>query len=202
MLMRFDVITIGNLSRNRYWGEDEGRPYRPTLCTCTLISVGDFRLLVDPSCLERDRIAYELDRRAGIALETVDAVFLTHEHGDHHWGVTHFQHAPWWASPEVAEALNAAGELPCTVIPVRGEICPGVEVIPTPGHTAGHSSLRMVCDGRVVVVAGDAVMTRDFWKDREPYWNAQDFEQARASILELATEAEVIVPGHDNYFLV
>jgi glyoxylase-like metal-dependent hydrolase (beta-lactamase superfamily II) len=200
MVTRFDVITIGNLSRNRYWGEDEERRHRSTLCTCTLITVGDFRLLVDPSCLEKERMIYELDRRAGIPLEGVNAVFLTHEHGDHQWGLKHFEHAPWWASAGTADVMNAPEELPRTVEAVKGEICPGVEVIPTPGHTAGHSSLRFTCDGRITVVAGDAVMNLDFWRDREPYWNAEDLEQARATILALAETAQVIVPGHDNYF--
>ena len=43
------IITIGNLSRNRYWGESDDRAYRPAICTCTLISGDGFRLLVDPS---------------------------------------------------------------------------------------------------------------------------------------------------------
>src|ERR1043165_8498936 len=34
---RWDIITIGNLSRNQYWGEPNDTAVRKVLCTCTLI---------------------------------------------------------------------------------------------------------------------------------------------------------------------
>lgn len=37
MIQRWEIITIGNLRSNRYWGEREEEPYRPFSCTCTLI---------------------------------------------------------------------------------------------------------------------------------------------------------------------
>src|SRR4051812_29684573 len=33
---RWDVVTIGNLSRNRYWGEPDAKGVRAVVCTCTL----------------------------------------------------------------------------------------------------------------------------------------------------------------------
>jgi glyoxylase-like metal-dependent hydrolase (beta-lactamase superfamily II) len=199
---RFDIITIGNLSRNRYWDESEETRVRPTLCTCTLIRGEGFRLLVDPSCPEPERMAAELDRRSGLKLSDIDAVFLTHEHGDHYWGLAHFPGAERWAAPAVAEAINAAGGQAKPVEGVTGPLFGVIELLPTPGHTPGHHSLRFQCDGRNVVVAGDAVMTHDFWRDRRPYFNAADMEQARLSLDSLAALADIIVPGHDNCFLV
>lgn len=35
------------------------------------------------------------------------------------------------------------------------EIVPGIEAIPTPGHSPGHCSIRVVSDGQAVVLAGD-----------------------------------------------
>src|SRR5690348_1692787 len=65
---RWDVITIGNLSRNQYWGEPNDKAVRKVLCTCTLISGDGFRLLVDPSEAEVADMARELDRRTGLKL--------------------------------------------------------------------------------------------------------------------------------------
>src|SRR3954447_2166299 len=109
MIHRWDIITIGNLSRNRYWGESDDRAYRPAICTCTLITGDGFRLLVDPSLREEERMQAELDRRTGCRLEDVDTVFVTHEHGDHHFGLKHFPHARWLAAPPVARLLNESG---------------------------------------------------------------------------------------------
>jgi glyoxylase-like metal-dependent hydrolase (beta-lactamase superfamily II) len=39
----------------------------------------------------------------------------------------------------------------------EAEILPGVWVVPTPGHTAGHQSLAIRCDDGTVVLAGQAM---------------------------------------------
>ena len=77
-----------------------------------------------------------------------------------------------------------------------------VEVLPTPGHTQSHHSLRFQCEGRWVVAAGDAVATRDFWRERRSYYNAVDPALAARTIDSLANLDSIIVPGHDNYFAV
>lgn len=93
---RWDVVTIGNLSRNRYWGESDAKGVRAAICTCTLITG----------------------------------------------------------------------------------------------------------DGLSIVVAGDSVATRDFFRERRGYFNAVDFELSAQTMNKLAAMADIIVPGHDNYFLV
>jgi N-acyl homoserine lactone hydrolase len=194
------IVTIGNLSRNRYWGDDEARPVRPTLCTCTLLRCDGGLVLVDPSCQEAERMAAELSRTTGLHIADVTAVFLTHEHGDHHWGLKHFPDADWVAAPEVAAALNASGEYGKSVRPVA-ELLEGLDLVATPGHTPSHHSLRFDHEGLSVAIAGDAVMTKDFWRDRRPYFNARDLDLARQSMDKLAEMAQAIVPGHGNWFL-
>ncbi len=198
---RWDVVTIGNLSRNRYWGESDERGLRPAICTSTLIAGDRFRLLVDPSLADADAMTRELDRRTGLKTEDITALFLTHEHGDHVAGVAHFPKARWLASQGVADILNGTDRLPKRVEGVEGRLWDSVEIIPTPGHTDTHHGLRFDCEGRTIVVAGDSVPTRDFFRDRRGLFNAVDLEQSRRTMEELAATADIIVPGHDNYFL-
>jgi glyoxylase-like metal-dependent hydrolase (beta-lactamase superfamily II) len=60
----------------------------------------------------------------------------------------------------------------------------------------------MAGEGLRVVVAGDAAMTRDFIRARDYYFNTADTEAAVWSIEEIATTADMAVPGHDNHFLI
>jgi len=200
MIRRWDIITIGNLSRNRYWGEAEDKPVRPALCTSTLITGEDFRLLVDPPYADGEPMALELNRRTGLRLDDITDVFVTHHHGDHTAGLWHFGRANWWAASEVAERVNASGKLAKPVQPAGERICGDVSVIATPGHTLDHHSLLFAAAAGRVVIAGDAVMTRDFWRDRRGYHNSVDFDLVAATMDHLAETADVIVPGHDNYF--
>lgn len=199
---RYDVVTIGNLSRNRYWGESDAKAVRTALCTCTLVTGDEFRLLVDPSLDDAGQMAKELDRRTGLKPGDIQVVFITHEHADHYAGLAHFPHAQWLASPVVAELLNKTKRFTKPVEPAPGRLFDTVDVIPTPGHTVSHHSLRFDCDGLSVVVAGDAVATHDFWRERRGYFNCVDFEQSARTMDRLASLADIIVPGHDNCFLV
>lgn len=198
---RWDIITVGNLSRNQYWGEANDKAVRKVLCTCTLISGDGFRLLVDPSEADAADMARELDRRTGLKLKDIKAVFVTHDHADHWPGLAHFPDARWMAGPGVAEILNKSGKLTGHVEPVTGDLFEGIEVLPTPGHTPSHHSLRFDCDGLSVIAAGDAIATRDFFRARQNFYNAVDLKQGVATMNKIAELADLIIPGHDNYFV-
>jgi glyoxylase-like metal-dependent hydrolase (beta-lactamase superfamily II) len=198
---RWDVITLGNLSRNRYWGESDAKGVRSAICTCTVVQGEGFRLIEDPSLSNADDMARELDRRTGLKPRDITAVFVTHEHGDHWYGLTHFPAARWLAAPDVAAALNQTKKLPKLVEAATGRLFDAIDILPTPGHTLSHHSLRFDCEGMSVVIAGDAVATRDFWRERRGYFNCVDFELAAKSMDKIAGLADIVVPGHDNYFL-
>jgi len=197
----WDVITIGNLSRNRYWGESDERGVRSAICSCTLIAGEDYHILVDPSLQSEKEMATELDRRTGLSISDIDTVFVTHTHGDHHYGLAHFPKARWLAGAKVAEGLNKSKRYSKAIEPADDIIHGTVDVIPTPGHTIDHSSLRFNYEGLSVVIAGDAVATQDFWSERRGYFNAVDFELSARTMDKIASIADIVVPGHDNYFL-
>lgn len=200
-VQRWTVVTIGNLSRNRYWGEPDDRSFRRAICTCTLISGEGFHLLVDPSLPDANDMAGELNRRTGLKLDDVTAVFVTHEHDDHTAGIGHFSKVPWYTSAGTAEIVNRNPKFARKLQPAPAAFFGSIEVLATPGHTPSHHSLRFDCGGRSVVVAGDAVATQDFWRERTVFYNAVDPALAVKTMERLAGIASIIVPGHDNYFL-
>ncbi len=174
---RWDIITIGNLSRNRYWGESDAKGVRSAICTCTLIEGEGFRLLVDPSLASAEEMAKELDRRCGLKLRDIDTVFITHEHGDHWYGLLPFPRGSMAGGPGGRGGIEQDGKTRPNVSsqPVAGFARPSRQFA-TPGHTLSHHSLRFDCDGQSVAVAGDAVATRDFWRERRGYFNCVDFD--------------------------
>ena len=70
-----------------------------------------------------------------------------------------------------------------------------------PALRVGHASLAFESEGLRVVVAGDAAMTRDFFRHHDYYFNTVDPQAAVRAIAIVAGEADVVVPGHDNSFL-
>ena len=201
-VQRWTIVTIGNLSRNRYWGEPDDKPLRDAICTCALISGEGIELLVDPSLPAKADMAKELDRRTGLKPDDITTVFVTHEHADHVAGVEHFPKAVWYAAAPVAQILNRNPKFTRKFEPAPGNLFGSVDVVPTPGHTQEHHSLRFDCEGRSIVIAGDSVATRDFWRERRSYYNAVDPALGARTMDKLARLASIIVPGHDNYFQV
>lgn len=197
---------------NKFWGEAERK--RGPLCTSTLIRTPEGLMIVDPSVHPPEMSAL-LNDRAGVGVEAVKHVFLTHFHGDHRFGLEAFPHAEWWmAEPEIAFWRERGSEedqrlldriTPLTIGGERGTKAegplPGFGLLFTPGHTPGLTTLTFRWRGQRVAVVADAAMTEEFFWAREGYHNSSDFSQAVASIERLAEEADLVIPGHGNAFL-
>jgi len=200
-IKHWDVITIGNLSRNKYWGESDEKPLRSAICTCTVVSGENFHLLVDPSLRDADDMATGLDRRTGLSVDEIDTVFITHQHDDHLFGLKHFTKAKWYAGTEVASAINKSGKYEKQIEPAGKTLFEEIDVIPMFGHTPDHFGLRFHHSGYSVVITGDAVATKDYWDGRQMYYNVMDMEESTRTMQMISSIADIIVPGHDNYFL-
>lgn len=201
VVVHWDVITIGNLSRNRYWGESDEKGLRPVICTTTIIKGRNFHVIVDPSLENANAMAAELKRRTGLTPDDIDVAFVTHEHGDHHCGLPAFPKARWLASVQAATAINKAAKYQKNVEVAGTTIFDVIDVVFTPGHTPGTTGLRFDYRGLSIFVAGDAVATKDFWDESQSYYNAIDPQEAKNSMKKIASISNIVVPGHDNYFL-
>ncbi|WP_173084471.1 MBL fold metallo-hydrolase [Phytohabitans rumicis] len=70
----------------------------------------------------------------------------------------------------------------------------GLQIIGTPGHTAGHIAVFDPSTG--VLVAGDALRTTDGLTGPDPRYT-NDMTQAAASVRRMAAlDVRVILPGH------
>ncbi len=166
---------------------------------------------------------------AGIDAETIDGVILTHMHGDHVDGLltrdgqpafpnatVHVSEAEYdfWMSDTVyatlPERFKAFADVARTAIAPYArrlmtfrdgeELAPGVVAAMAPGHTAGHTMLRLSSQGRQLLIWGDLVHNdalqcpepdRSLPYDTDPVMAAA----TRSKVLEMAATERLLVAG-------
>lgn len=133
----------------------------------------------------------------GLGWDTVGHLVLTHHHGDHVGSAADvLSRAPDAAAYAGAEDIGAITGLPRPLAAVGdGDEVFGLQVVTTPGHTAGSISVLDRAAG--VLVAGDALRTEG---GRPALPGAQftvDMDQARTSVAKLGGLAfETLLVGH------
>ena len=135
-------------------------------------------------------------KAVGLDWPAVGNVILTHHHGDHAGS----------AEAILGLAANAAihaGTLDIPSIRLSRDVQPledgdtvmGLQIVATPGHTAGHISVLDPVDG--VLVAGDALNTSSGALSGSPPAFTSDAIAATASVVKLGTLTfETLLPGH------
>lgn len=199
----FRIINIGTLSRNKFWGETE-RMRDEISATCTLLDVGGHRVLVDPSP-RREALEMLLFSRAGLRPDAIDTIYVTHWHGDHLFGLRLFEHATWlMAADGIAEWRERAPDyrhLADRFVPAEGALPEGLELFPAPGHTPTLAALKTETPWGSLIVAGDAVMNREYYEAEEGYFNSIDFDQAAETVRRIKAASDLVIPGHDSLLL-
>ncbi|HEX6843558.1 MAG TPA: MBL fold metallo-hydrolase [Actinomycetota bacterium] len=95
-------------------------------------------------------------------------------------------HEPDYTVPEWIDVPGLAYEL----LDGEAEVAPGLRLLPTPGHTAGHQSLVVDTGEGSIVLAGQAVQSRAEWdgatgEESSGYPNAPDPDAYAASVARL-----------------
>ncbi|GAC1396901.1 MAG: hypothetical protein NVSMB52_10570 [Chloroflexota bacterium] len=157
--------------------------------------------MIDPGW-DQELLIQALDAR-GVAPSDVQTVFLTHFHPDHYEAIHFFPDALWCMAGEELSYWRSIGTPVAQfarVFPARSRLAPWIHIVPTPGHTPGHSSVLAATDQGFTVIAGDAVMTSSYFWRGEPFHNSLDWSAATNSIQLLAAVADEIIPGHGAAF--
>jgi N-acyl homoserine lactone hydrolase len=169
----------------------------------------DFARMLTPVMQPEDDIAHQL-AVLGVEPAQIDYVINTHLHFDHAGNNFQFTDATFFAQRDHYEHARTDARFPnqywnlpglrYELLDGGGEILPGVEIVPTPGHAPGHQSvlLHLDRDGDLVI-CGDAIYLQD---NRElDNWEAMaDPAQARESarrLAELEAGGARLLYGHD-----
>lgn len=151
------------------------------------------KIIVDTSTPKNRRAILDALMRNAISPDEVDTVILTHMHMDHMSNNDLFPKAVIYAH---VDEIPPRGIEP---IIEEGEICDGVFLLHTPGHTRGSMSVLVEAERRYVI-AGDALPTRDNYEKWMPPSLNYFPELALKSMKSIVSQAEVIIPGHDRAF--
>ncbi len=163
---------------------------------------------------------------AGYARESIDTVMCTHLHVDHVGWNTMLVDGEWvptfpnarylvaekewsyWDSvddeseygPILADSVRpviAAGLM--DFVALEHEICEGIRLEPTPGHTPGHVSVHITSKGEEALITGDCVhhpcqMAHTDWCSSADYDQDQG-RRTREALLENYVDRDVLIIG-------
>ncbi|NLO85814.1 MAG: MBL fold metallo-hydrolase [Clostridiales bacterium] len=211
-MFEWTILTVGHLSRNKFWGEDEETAYRLPLATCILLRGEGETIIIDPS-LPAKEMAEALLNNSGLHLEDVTRVYSTHFHYDHHVDLDSFPNArKFMPKIDVDYLKSHRDEVMGMWTMLRSEnvdvleyaedhLVSGMSMVPMPGHTAGISAYVFDTPEGKAMATGDAVMTREFYQHNESYFYCWNMQQAIDSIHHIKGMADLIIPGHGQPFL-
>ena len=170
MSLQWKTLTLGHLSRNKFWGESDAAQYHSVVATTTLVQTEGVNILVDPT-LPVEQTEALLRLHAGLGREDIHIVYATHYHGDHRVDADKYPNAKQYMSAASLQDAQAAIEevrkgrgVPAFVVglekflPAPEQLAPGVALYPLPGHTDGNTGLMLTAREGSVLLAGDTIM--------------------------------------------
>lgn len=209
--VRYKQLTLGHLSRNKFWGEDPDTQYHSVVASSVLLQDGEHNILVDPT-LPVEEMERRLMTYCGLDRSSIDIVFSTHFHTDHRVDAEKYPNAKLYMSEEsvqeVADLRVQGG--PMAEIFLNGavfdfraaprQLTDNICVQPLPGHTLGNAGLVFISGGKRILLSGDTIMNPEYYMAREGYFIDASQEKTVASMEWARQNVDIIIPGHGDCF--
>ena len=183
-------------------------------CTVTLVRARN-NTLVDVGPAGRATLLRDSLNQAGLGVEDINMVILTHAHWDHCQNIDMFPNArilihpkelEYAASPnrpDLATAryfVNTLQGRDVEQVVEGAEIEPGIKILETPGHTRGHISVLVDTPEGQVAISGDALPWARSVFTGMPMIIFWDEGEAADSVKKLLGASKIFYPGHDRAF--
>lgn len=184
--MQVEIVLEGRLLRR-------GAEIIEASSSVALVNAGAKKVIVDTASRSDSARLRDALKAKSVDPAEVGIVVSTHLHTDHCGCNDLFENAKFYAhrleSPPVG-TVQISKDM---------ELLPGVELVQTPGHTAGSISVLVHAEKRYAAV-GDAIPTKANYDQHIPPSINIDRRLALRSMELLLGSADVIVPGHDSPF--
>ncbi|MBW2970914.1 MBL fold metallo-hydrolase [Candidatus Woesearchaeota archaeon] len=165
----------------------------PICCNVVLLK-GEQNIIVDTGYHSFGKELVKKLEEHGLKPADIHTVINTHLHFDHIGNNHLFGNSKW--------VINRGIWYPDSRVDVYENIedikIPEVELIDTPGHLEGHTSVVFSCDGKTIVVAGDAVNDYNIINPDLDIESYQKRPGVKESMKKIFLIADVIIPGHGD----
>lgn len=151
-------------------------------------------------------------KRLGYSIKDIQAVISSHLHLDHAGGNHHFQDVPIYVQrAEYHEAIHNEDYSPIEcrepnlnyhLLDGDYEVAPGIQLLSTPGHSAGHQSVLLNTEkSGSILLTVDVSYTRDNFERGVPFAvkDAQQNQQAIQRLQQVIQDKQpqIVFFGHD-----
>ena len=171
----------------------DGAVIKDASSSVTLVESDGQRLLIDTGSPRECRALLSALERISVSADSIMHLVNTHMHIDH-VGCNHL----FRSARTYAHALESP---PVGTVKITDSliVLPGIEIVPTPGHTYGCITVFVEGEKRYAV-CGDAIPTKENYLKHVPPFINVDPKLALKSMDAIVGFADVIVPGHDAQF--
>ena len=193
--MKIEVIKPGILIRN------EKGFILNAASSVTLIQTENKNIIIDTSVKKaKKQIITELKKR-NLTPSDIDIVFNTHLHHDHVLNNSMFENSKKFINEIELIQRKRRDFIPIHIEPNSSyKLAKKVELISTPGHTLGSTSVVVNINNKNYVITGDAIPIKgNFFKWVPPIINV-DRSKCLNSMKKIRDIADFIIPGHDVLF--
>lgn len=165
---------------------------------------------IQPIMTSDDVILHRLGQ-VGVQPTEIRYVINSHLHFDHCGGNLWFPSARFLIQrAEYENAVSSPGEffardfavpnLSYDLLDGPHRLAPGIDIVPTPGHTPGHQSVLARLDTRRVILPGDAVVLREVLEGVQGAWHDPGRGRESVKLLRQLAEHEEaeILATHDQ----
>ncbi len=164
--------------------------------------IGEGNAWIDEHYRPRRRDAREALRAAGLDPSAVRCVVNTHLHFDHCGQNPAFAGVPTFVQLAEREAARQEGhtisewvDFPNAryeIVDGDKEVAPGVSVLATPGHTAGHQSVVLRTGDALVLIVGQATQDARSFATAEPDASVQRLRELNADRIHFSHDRAVL----------